>query len=209
MHCPLHRTNESQKGQNSCLRVQFSLVRAPIHIGSLTNYFQCSTSTIHLFVIFINFVAVSSLKILRDATFWMVFIGTFLTLKILDAIQVSLCTTLMKCLICGGLNFFLSKLVQWLHLRNKTCFPCLHSLVKTEANVWENLRGGFSPAREFSQTLPRFSPGYEGTDNMFYLFYKIVIFSVNKKKDDLRSANCKFSQLGDSQTTLLTSFSCF
>ena len=26
------------------------------------------------------------------------------------------------------------------YLRNKTCFPCLHSLVKTEANVWENLR---------------------------------------------------------------------
>ena len=26
------------------------------------------------------------------------------------------------------------------HLRNKTCFPCLHSLVKTEANVWENSR---------------------------------------------------------------------
>ena len=26
------------------------------------------------------------------------------------------------------------------HLRNKTWSPCLHSLVKTEANVWENLR---------------------------------------------------------------------
>ena len=25
-------------------------------------------------------------------------------------------------------------------LRNKLCFPCLHSLVKTEANVWENSR---------------------------------------------------------------------
>ena len=25
-------------------------------------------------------------------------------------------------------------------VRNKTCFPCLHSLVKTEANVWENSR---------------------------------------------------------------------
>ena len=26
------------------------------------------------------------------------------------------------------------------YLRNKTGFPCLHSLVKTEANVWENSR---------------------------------------------------------------------
>ena len=24
------------------------------------------------------------------------------------------------------------------YLRNKTCYPCLHSLVKTEANAWEN-----------------------------------------------------------------------
>ena len=28
-----------------------------------------------------------------------------------------------------------------IHLRNiKTCFPCLHSLVKTEAKLWENSR---------------------------------------------------------------------
>ena len=27
-----------------------------------------------------------------------------------------------------------------LHLRIKTCFPCMHSLVNTEANVWENSR---------------------------------------------------------------------
>ena len=77
-------------------------------------------------------------------------------------------------------------------------FPCLHSLVKTEANVWENSRRsrGFSPAREFSQTLPWFSTGYGGTDNMFYLFYEIIIFSVNKEKDDIRSVYCKLSQLG-------------
>ena len=71
------------------------------------------------------------------------------------------------------------------------------------------MRRGFSPDREFSQTLPRFSTGYGGTDNMFYLFYKIIIFSVNKEKDDIRSAYSKFSQLGNSQTTLLTPFSCF
>ena len=69
--------------------------------------------------------------------------------------------------------------------------------------------GGFSPAREFSQNLPRFSTEYGDTDNMFYFVYKIIIFSVNKEKDDIRSAYCKFSQLGDSQTTLFMSFSCY
>ena len=30
--------------------------------------------------------------------------------------------------------------LKGIYLRNKTCFPCLHSLVKTEVNVWENSR---------------------------------------------------------------------
>ena len=56
-------------------------------------------------------------------------------------------------------------------LRNKTCSLCLHSLVKTKGNVWEKSRAKqwkpwiqsrFSQfAQEFSQTLPRFSPGFE------------------------------------------------
>ena len=46
----------------------------------------------------------------------------------------------------------------------------------------------FLPAQEFSQALPRFSPGYEGTENMFYFFYKIIIFRINKEKDNIRSA---------------------
>ena len=58
---------------------------------------------------------------------------------------------------------------------------------------------GFSPAREFSQTFRKFSTGYGGTENMFYFFYKIIIFSINKEKDDILSAYCKFSQFGDSQ----------
>ena len=33
---------------------------------------------------------------------------------------------------------------------------------------------GFSPAREFSQILHRFSPGYEGTENMFYFLNEIL-----------------------------------
>ena len=52
----------------------------------------------------------------------------------------------------------------------------------------------FSPAREFSQTLPSFSPGYEGTENMFYFFYKII-FRLNKKKDDIRSAYTRIIQI--------------
>ena len=47
---------------------------------------------------------------------------------------------------------------------------------------------GFSTARQFSQTLPSFSPGYEGTENMFYFFYKIIIFRLYKKKGNIRSA---------------------
>ena len=92
-------------------------------------------------------------------------------------------------------------------------FSCLHSLVKPEANVWENSRADQwkpeSPAREFLQNLPRYSTSYGSTDNMFYFFYKIINFSLNKEKDDIQSAFCKFSKLGDSQTTLLASFSCF
>ena len=49
----------------------------------------------------------------------------------------------------------------------------------------------FSPAQEFSQALPRFSPGYEGTDRracFFFLIYKIISFQLNKVKDDIQSA---------------------
>ena len=75
-----------------------------------------------------------------------------------------------------------------------------------------------SLAREFSQTLSRFSPGYEGTDNMFYFFYKIIISYFNKEKDFIRSTYVYlnfFHETVTSQnleielTILLTSFSCF
>ena len=42
----------------------------------------------------------------------------------------------------------------------------------------------FSPAQEFSQTVPRFSTGCKGTKNIFYFFYKIIIFCLNKEKDN-------------------------
>ena len=70
--------------------------------------------------------------------------------------------------------------------------------MKTEAKFWETLRAdqwklerrsrGFSPAREFLQTLPRFSAGYEGMENMFYFFYEIIIFRLNKEKYNIQSA---------------------
>ena len=36
--------------------------------------------------------------------------------------------------------------------------------------------------QELSQTLPWFSPGYEGTENMFYFFYKIIIFRQRERR---------------------------
>ena len=40
----------------------------------------------------------------------------------------------------------------------------------------------FSPARDFSQTLPRFLQGYEGTENMFYFFMKLFFSVLTKRK---------------------------
>ena len=67
---------------------------------------------------------------------------------------------------------------------NRTFSLCLHSLVKAKrmfgripGQINENSRCSqeFSLARGFSSTLPQFSPGYEGTESMFYFF--------NKQKD--------------------------
>ena len=46
----------------------------------------------------------------------------------------------------------------------------------------------FSPAREFLQTLRRFSPGYKGTENMFYFFYIIIIFHLTAKTKTIYEA---------------------
>ena len=89
---------------------------------------------------------------------------------------------------------------------------------RIQEQISENPRcsQGFSPAREFLQTLPRFSTGYGGTDNMFYFFYKIIIFRLNKEKDDIRSAYVYLNffhetvtshNLETEPTILLTSFS--
>ena len=50
----------------------------------------------------------------------------------------------------------------------------------------------FLPALEFSQTFPSFLPGYEGTEKMFYFFYKIISI-LKKEKDDIRSAYVYFN----------------
>ena len=34
--------------------------------------------------------------------------------------------------------------------------------------------------------------GYEGMENIFYFFYKIIIFQLNKKRDNIRSVCVKF-----------------
>ena len=60
---------------------------------------------------------------------------------------------------------------------------------RIQEQISENSRRSraFSPAQKFSKPLPRFSPGYEDMENMFYLFYKIVIFRLYKEKDNVQS----------------------
>ena len=53
--------------------------------------------------------------------------------------------------------------------KNKSCYPCLHSLVKTSAKFWagENLRLGFSLI--YSRILPNIRLNFlQATKNMFY-----------------------------------------
>ena len=73
-------------------------------------------------------------------------------------------------------------------------------------------------AREFSQTLPRFSPGYEGTDNYSYFFYKnIILFDLSKRKTLYEARMCSFLSFMKLKVlatrrqliTSLTIFSCF
>ena len=72
-----------------------------------------------------------------------------------------------------------------------------------------------APAREFPQTLPRFSPGYEGTDNMFYFFFTKLLFSDLTKRKTMYEARMytlisfmklKNLKLGDNQLYCLRHF---
>ena len=63
---------------------------------------------------------------------------------------------------------------------------CFHSLVKTEANVWENLRAdhllenSHKHCRGFHQVM-------KARRTCFFIFYKIIIFCLNKEKDVIGS----------------------
>ena len=52
---------------------------------------------------------------------------------------------------------------------------------ENRANVWEKSREDqFLPARELPQTFPRFSPGYEGTENIFYFFIRLLVSDLTE-----------------------------
>ena len=54
----------------------------------------------------------------------------------------------------------------------------LQSSTKLSFNTIEEIkhfiRRPSQPARDFSQTWSRFSPGHEGTEKIFYFFYKTI-----------------------------------
>ena len=109
------------------------------------------------------------------------------------------CCPLMQACEISSYNYSLLQTPSFLQICILS-FRILGIQGKAEANIWENSRAdqwklepnwGFSPAREFSQALPRFSPGYEGTENMFYFFYKIIVFRLNNEKGGIRSAYVK------------------
>ena len=114
------------------------------------------------------------------------------------------------------------------NLRNKTCFPCLHSLVKTKVNVWENSRvDQWKPKKQSkvftcSRVLTNFAVIFtrlwrHGKYDLVFLIK--ILFSVLKKRKAIYEArrhsfiflswNCKFLQLRCSQSYRSTSFSCF
>ena len=81
-------------------------------------------------------------------------------------------------------------------LRNKTCLPCLHSLVKTEANVWENSRAdqcktrdaveGFHLLKNSHKLCRGFHQAIKAR-RTYLIYFLIFFFCLNKEKDDIRS----------------------
>ena len=91
--------------------------------------------------------------------------------------------------------------------------------------VWE-FSSRWNASRVFTVLLSNspkrfthFSPGYEGTENAFYFFCKIIILRFNKEKDCIQSAYDVYlnffhetitsHDLETEPTILLTTFSCF
>ena len=56
----------------------------------------------------------------------------------------------------------------------------------------EERLGGFESGSRILTNFAEFSPGYEAMENMIYFFYEIIIFRLNKQKDDIRSSNVYF-----------------
>ena len=88
---------------------------------------------------------------------------------------------------------------------NKTRSPCLHSMVKTGANVWEISRANQlqpeTQSRVFtcSKIFTNFAEvnvfnrlWRHGEHVLFLCFYKIVILQLNKEKDKVRNTNVWF-----------------
>ena len=63
---------------------------------------------------------------------------------------------------------------------------CLGEFESKSVKSWD------APVQEFSQTLPKFSPGYTSMDNIFYFFYKII-FRLNKETGNIQSLYVYFN----------------
>ena len=101
------------------------------------------------------------------------------------------------------------------HLRNKTCFPCLHSL------VWDNSRAlmrsvktrnaveGFHLLENSHKPCRCFQQAMEARITCFISFIKLL-FSVLTKRKTIYEAHTVNSYNSEPQsTTLLPSFLCF
>ena len=98
-------------------------------------------------------------------------------------------------------------------LRNKTYFPCLHSLVKTEGNIWENSRADqWKPEMQTVEDLHLLENSHKHCqlkvfnrlwrhERQCFISFIKLLFSVLTKRKMIygQSAYCKFSQLGDSK----------
>ena len=76
---------------------------------------------------------------------------------------------------CGHMLSVALQISSWAnHLRNKTCFPCLHSLVKTEANVWENSRADQCMLENSHNLCQGFQQAMEAWTTCFISFVKLL-----------------------------------
>ena len=86
-------------------------------------------------------------------------------------------------------------------LRNKTRSLCLHSLVKTEANVWENSRAEQWKPETFTRL-------WRHWEHVLFFFIKLLLSDLKRERrykkriciDLVLSWNWKFSQLGASKS---------